>query len=180
MGQDSAIDPGGLCGDFTQLNALNSLLTFELGLSIHAERPGSIVLFPGLATAAVEHVVGAVVNQPGSQLLCFIGQHAGRLRIQQAGEIGFALCLVDGRVGGRIDDDVGANRAHGLGQRVQLREITTEATRIGGTVQAHDNQLTQRSQAALQLPADLAIGAQQQNFHATAAALPYCVCTQSR
>src|SRR3972149_3488473 len=43
----------------------DELITFQLGRSIHAERPGGVCLQPRLVAASVKYIVGGVVNQPG-------------------------------------------------------------------------------------------------------------------
>ena len=92
------------------------LLAFKLGLTIDAQWPGDIVLAPGLAAAAVKHVVGRIMHQPGTKLLRFSGQHARGQRIEGARQLRLSLGLVDGGVGSRIDDNVGPDLTHGLRQ----------------------------------------------------------------
>ncbi len=45
------------------------LLAFELGAAVDAQRAGGVVFAPGLLAAAVEHVIGGVVHQPGADAL---------------------------------------------------------------------------------------------------------------
>ncbi len=152
------------------------LLAVQLGLAVDAQGASGVVLAPGPLAAAIEHVVGAVVQQQRAAGLGFARQHGGRLGVDAARLFRLALGLVDGGVGGGVDDDVWLQRAHAGGDALQLAQVTAQAV-LAGAIQRDD--LAQQRQAALQLPADLAVLAQQQDSHAAAVA-PYCAATQSR
>jgi hypothetical protein len=57
----------------------------------------------------------------------FAGEDAGGQRVEGAGEVGFALGLVDGGVGGGVDDEVGGDGAHGGGEAFGVGEVAGEA-----------------------------------------------------
>ena len=128
---------------------------------------------------AVEHVVGAVVQQQRAARRRFARQHGGGFGVDALGGWRVGFGLVDGGVGGGVDDQPRPERAHGGGQAVEVGQVATQAV-LAGAVQRH--QCAQRRQRALQLPAHLAVLAQQQNVHAPcpAAPAPYCTATQSR
>ena len=81
--------------------------------------------------------------------------------LEFAREFGLALCLVDRRVRGRIDDHVGTQRTHGGSHAFRIRKIAT----VLGAVEVKRRDLPQHAQAALQLPSDLTALAQQKNVH---------------
>ncbi|MNT40921.1 hypothetical protein D3C72_1772650 [compost metagenome] len=141
----------------------NRLLAFQLGLAIDRQRAGGIALLPRRGTAAVKYIVGAVVHQPSAQGLGLARQHAHRFGIDSAGGVHVALRLVDGGIGRSIHDDVGLNHPHGFGQRIRLQQIATQRAAVA----IERDQLAQGLQAALQLPTDLAVLAEQQNLHST-------------
>ncbi|MNC50277.1 hypothetical protein D3C75_995090 [compost metagenome] len=65
--------------------------------------------------------------------------------------------------------------ADGGSKAVKVGKVAAQAS---GALTIEGNHFTQRGKGALQLPAYLAIFAQQQDFHALFA--PYCCATQSR
>ena len=58
------VDPAGAQDEVLGAGLLDELFAFELGAAVHAQGRGVSVSTQGGA-AAVEHVVGAVVHQPG-------------------------------------------------------------------------------------------------------------------
>ena len=157
----------------TLARLLNQALALELGVTVHVQGRRRVTLKPGPAAAAIEHIVGAVVHQPGTQGLRLARQLTHRGRIDQTGQLRLALGLVHGRVRGGVDNDLRGQTAHGLHQLLRPGEVPASV----GAVPVERHHLAQRRQAALQLPAHLAALAQEQDFHALA---PYWVCTQSR
>jgi uncharacterized protein YfiM (DUF2279 family) len=116
-----------------------------------------------LVAAAVEDIVGAVVQQPAAQRGHGAGQRPGGQRVDGVGGFGVALGLVDGGVGTGIDHDVGPQRQDGGGQFVGPVQVTTAAG--AGVAAGQHHQLADRREGSAQLPADLAIGPQEDDFH---------------
>ena len=117
------IDPAGAQNQVLAARLPNELLAFELGGAIHGQRCGCVVFHPGPLAAAVEHIVGAVVHQPGAQACGFFGQHAGGGGVEQACQLGFALGLVHSGVGGGVHDDLGAQRTHRFSYTLRVAEV---------------------------------------------------------
>jgi hypothetical protein len=92
----------------------------------------------------------------------FAGEDKGGQRVEGAGELRFAFGLVHGGVGGGIDDEIGGHAAHGGGEAFRVGEVTGEA---GRAVVVEGHELTQRGEAALEFPADLAVLAEEKDFH---------------
>ena len=89
-------------------------------------------------------------------------QHPRRGGVEQARKLGLALGLVYGRVGGGVDDHVGAQGAHGVGDTRRIGKVTA----VFGAVEVERGEIAQHGETALQLPADLAALAQKQDVHA--------------
>jgi hypothetical protein len=60
-----------------------------------------------------------------------------------------------------VDDDVGTQGAHGVGHGIGLGKVAAQL----GAVMAQRGHLAQHGQAALQLPADLAVLAEEEDVH---------------
>ena len=84
---------------------------------------------------------------------------------------GLALGFVDGGVGAGVDDHIGGHLAHRLRQTGVVTQIAAQTLRVVTGAAGQCDYRAQRGQAALQLPAHLAVTAEQQNLHA---ALPAC------
>jgi hypothetical protein len=97
------------------------------------------------------------VDQPGAGGRRLAGQDGGGLGVDAPGQGGLGLGAVDGGVGRSVDDDVGPERAHRPGERLRSGEV--------GPVAAERMQLAERREGALQLPADLAVLAKEQDLH---------------
>ena len=95
------------------------------------------------------------MHQQRIQSGSFTRQYTGSRGIEQARQFWLAFCFIHCSVRSRVHDDIGPHAAHRLRQRVWLAQVT--AQRGTATVQSHD--ITQHRQAALQLPADLAMAA---------------------
>ena len=70
------VDPAGAQDQVAAAAGADRLLAFELGAAVDAERAGGRVFVRAAAAAAVEHVVGAVVHQPGAERRGLARQHA--------------------------------------------------------------------------------------------------------
>ena len=117
------VDPAGAKDQVLAAAGADVVLAVELGAAVNRQRAGRRVFAARAAAAAVEDIVGAVVDEPGAERLGLLGQHARRLGVQRGRELGLALGLVHRRVRGGIDDDVGPERAHGLGELRRLGEV---------------------------------------------------------
>jgi hypothetical protein len=138
------------------------LFAGELALTVDAQRRGGVAFLPGLLAAACEYVVGRVVHQPGAEAAGFLGEHAGSQGVERSRQFGFRLGLVDRRVGGGIDDHVRCDRAHA---GCQAGEVSEAAAQFAIAFVIQGDHGSERSQAALQLPADLSALAEEQDFH---------------
>jgi hypothetical protein len=98
-------------------------LAGQLAAAVGAERGDRIVLPVGRLLAAVEDVVGREVDE--GQVARGAGpRNRGRtLLVGGEGRRGLALCLVDGGVGGRVDDQVGLRLCHCRGERGRVAEV---------------------------------------------------------
>jgi hypothetical protein len=111
------VDPAGAQDQVAAAAGADQVLAFELGAAVDAQRPGRRVLVARRVAAAVEDVVGAVVQQPGARASAALRQHAGGGGVERARQVGLALGLVDGGVRGGVDDDLGR---HLVDQRRKL------------------------------------------------------------
>jgi hypothetical protein len=102
------------------------------------------------------------VDQQRAAAAAFLGQNSRRGGIDGTGQIRLGFRLVHGGVGGGVDHDVGGKRAHGLAQRVGVRQV--ELASIQGM------QLAQAGQRALQFAAELSGAAGEQDIHAKVSA----------
>lgn len=107
------------------------------------------------------------MHEPGAPGRGFLGQHAGGQRVDAVGRGHVALGLVDRRIGGGVDDQVGLDVGDRRAQRLGTRKI--------GIGTAERAQFAERRERALQLPADLAVFSKQENLHAW-----YCFSVHSR
>ena len=120
------------------------------------------------------------MHQQGAQAFGLQCHDFGGFGVQAPSQIRLALGLVHCRMRCGIDDHIRAHAANGLRQCLQIADITAQAISIHiHALAIQRNHLAQRRETALQLPADLAVLAQQQQLHAEASPV-YCFCTQSR
>jgi hypothetical protein len=144
-----AIDPAGAENEMPASGLPDELLTLQLGAPVHTERPGGVGLAPRLVAAAVEHIVGGVVDQPGIAVSGFLRQYAGSQRIDGARAFCFVFGLVHGGVSPGIDDDVRLMPPDAITQAVEVLQVCL--------LPPKSDQFAQRRQRTLQFPADLAI-----------------------
>ena len=141
----------------------NLLLAGELAAAVDAQRPGQVELGRRRAAGAGEDVVAAVVDEPGLGCLRGARQRADRRGVDQRREFRLGLGTIDGGVGGGVDDQRRRDRAHGGGQRFRVAKVAAQGLAIGRT---EGDDLAQHGQRPLQLPAELAVLAEEQDLHA--------------
>ena len=104
------------------------------------------------------------MHQQCAQTVCLLGQHAHGGGIDALRQLWLAFGLVYCGVGSSIDDDVWLQQAHGGGQGFGIGQISVQRLTlpdgIGDSITPQGPDRSQRSQAALQFPADLALFAQ--------------------
>ena len=128
-----------------------------LGLAVDALRVGGIVFRVGALLGAVEDVVGGVVDDEGAEPGSLLAKNARRNGVDRKGRLAVGFGLVDGGVGGGIDDDVGACITNQLADSFWARKVTFR--------QVNRNDFAERRQAALEFEADLAVLAGEEEFH---------------
>ena len=104
---------------------------------------------------AAENVVGRVMHQGGTRTQRLFGEDAGRLAVHGNRQVLFLLGSVDGVVGRGIDDQRRATLANRSAQRRAVRYVDIVAG------ECHD--IAERRQRSPQLPAGLAVAAEQQD-----------------
>jgi hypothetical protein len=102
------------------------------------------------------------MDQPGAEAVGFLGQNAGCQGIDGPRQFGFRLGLVDCRMGGRVDNHIWRDSPDAGNQAGEIGEI---AAQVALTLAVEGNDLTERRQAALQLPANLSAFAEKQDSH---------------
>ena len=104
---------------------------------------------------AAENVVGRVVHEESTRTQRLFGEDAGRLAIDGDCHALFLLGSVDGVVGGGIDDQRRAMLANRSAQRRAMGHVDIIA--------GERNDIAERRQRSPQLPAGLAVAAEQQD-----------------
>ena len=109
------------------------------------------------------------MHQRSAKARRLLRQHGHSLGVDNAGCFDIAFGLVHCGVGGGVDDQIRAHPAHGFRQRVELQEIAVQGRSrekgMGFSLPAQGHQFSQRSEAALQLPAELSMLSEQQDLH---------------
>ena len=113
-------------------------------------RPGRVVVESDLT------LLGVIAESGG------LGKYAWSFRIDGMGCCCIAFGLVDGRVCGGIDNHIRSHLHYGVPQTIKVRQIAAEVC----VTAVKCNHLSEWCQATLQFPADLAVLAEKQNFHA--------------
>src|SRR5690606_14616174 len=85
----------------------DGVLAGELAGAVGAERGGRVVLAIRARRAAVEDVIGRIVDQQRIARRTRGGQLPGRLRIGAEGRVTFTFGTIDGGVGRGVHHDVG-------------------------------------------------------------------------
>ncbi|RMT83547.1 hypothetical protein ALP39_04901 [Pseudomonas marginalis pv. marginalis] len=151
------VDPTGAQNQVFAAHRCNRLLARQLALAVDTQRVRRVDLGVGRRLAAVENVVGGVVNQRNAQGLGFLREDAGGDGVDGEGGVRFAFGLIDCRVGGGVDDQVGAMGAGLLADLLRFGQVELVA--------AEHNQLAQPLKVLLQCLGDLAMLAGNQNLH---------------
>src|SRR5215470_656345 len=146
--------PATACGD--------RALPRELRSPVRIKWIGRVVLDVGFNLGAVENIFGRVVHEECAAPFRLLGEDSGGGGVDRERKLRLALGLVDGRVGGRVDDDVRRYLAYARDDLVGFGEIEA------GAVEGDD--VPERCQGAFELPADLAVPAAEQNPHANVSA----------
>ena len=128
-----------------------------LGAAVDAQRVGGIVLRVGALLGAVEDVVGGVVDEEGAEPRGLLAKNTRRNGVDRDGRLAVGFGLVDGGVGGGVDDDVGACITNQLADSFWARKVAFR--------QVDRNDFAERRQAALEFEADLAVLAGEEEFH---------------
>ncbi|MNV58707.1 hypothetical protein D3C71_1510940 [compost metagenome] len=95
----------------------------QLGFAVDVERGGRIGFKPRALTTAIEHIVGRVVNQPGSQCLRFFGNRRHTRGVEQLGKLPLALRFVDCGMGRGVDNHVRLEQTYRFGHADRLAEV---------------------------------------------------------
>lgn len=138
----------------------DGLFARQFTRAVDAQRVGHIVFGVGRRLAAVEHVVGGVVDQRDAQGLGFFGQDTGRRGIDREGHIGLVLGLVDSGMRRRVDDQPGTMAADLLADLFGVGQVELVAT--------EHHQFAQALQPLLQFAGNLAVLAGDEDFQGCA------------
>ncbi len=156
------IDPAGPQNQVFPSDRLNRLFSGQLAGAVYAERLRHVRFGVGFALAAVEHVVGGVVNQRHAQPCGFFGQHLRSACIDCEGLLTVGFCRVHGRIGRGIDDQVRPHQTHLLADLLRVGEVQ-------GVV-PKGQQLAGARQLQLQLTGKLPLAAGDQDLHGNSSA----------
>ena len=104
---------------------------------------------------AVKHIVRRVMNEYGAETSRFFRHDARRDAIDLHRKIGLGLGAVNVVVGGSVDDRIRLRLANRAADRVRTREVHPAAIK--------SNHGAERGERALQLPADLAVAARNED-----------------
>ena len=118
------------------------LFTGQFALAVDAKRVSRICFGVRRAFAAVEHVIGGVVDQRDAKRRRFFSQNARGLRVDGERRCFLALSLVDRRISRGVDDQIGTNAPDLLTNLLGLSQIKLIAT--------WNDQLAHCTQALLQ------------------------------
>src|SRR6478609_7481928 len=111
-----AINPGCAQDRVLRMRRAHTPLAFLLAMAVCPERCHRIVLGVGVAFRAVEDVIGRDMQERDIQFRSGLREMPRCERIDCVGSLGFALRLVDGGIGGTIDDRARRRFAH-IGER---------------------------------------------------------------
>ncbi len=144
-------------------------LTGQFALTINTQWTDRCVFGVRLGGITGKDVICRVVDQPGVDGPGLLGQHASGLGIDAMGEFGFLLCLVDGGIGGSIDNQGRLDFSDRLADRRRVGQVQRG---LRGSSQGRD--LAEAGQGPLQLKGHLAFVSDDQNtrlYHTARASL---------
>ena len=156
-----AIHPTGAEDQVIATGSPDQLFAFQLGRAIHTQRRGGIGFQPRLVAAAVEHIVGGVMDQPGLACSVSCASTPGASALMVRTSSGSLSALSTAVCAAALTITSGLTTAHRVSQAFQIGEVAAQFF----AVVIQRDQLAQRRKAALQFPADLAVLAEQQYFH---------------
>ena len=118
------IDPRGPDDGMTRRRCPHRVLTGGLAGAIGAQWIDRVALAVGAARRlAVEHIVGRNMDQRQSRPRAGLRNMRGAVTIDRKGKLRLALRPIDGGIGGRVDDQIGATRRHDALDRAGVRDI---------------------------------------------------------
>jgi len=167
----AGIHPAGAEYQMLAAAGLNGLLAGQLGGAVDVEGAGAVCFFPGLVARAIEHIVGGVMHQAATLGFHQLSHQRRGMMIQLSGQLGVALCLVDGSVGRGVNQHIRFDLFDRVAEAFKIADVTAQAI-LASTIQRDD--LAQRSEGALELPANLTVLAEQQYCYG----LRPCHCAQ--
>jgi len=94
----------------TRVGGTDLLLARELAPAVNTKGRGWLALIIGAIAAAIEHIVGRYLDYRCIDAGGRGGYFASCFGVDPEREVRLILCLVDGGISGRIDDDLRANR----------------------------------------------------------------------
>ena len=130
--------------------------TGQLAFAVDAQRVGRVVFGVRRRFAAIEHIVGGVVDQWNAQRRRLFSKHARGDGIDRERQLRLAFSKIHGSVCGGIDDQVRLVRPYLSTDLLGLAQIQL--------VTAQHNQLAQTGKALLQLNRHLAGFPANKNF----------------
>ena len=148
-------DPAGAQDEVIRGDGGDRLFAGELAVAVGVDRTGRIVFFVGAVLAAVEYVVGRVMQQQGAAAPGLLREQPRRDGVDPLGQLGLGLGAINRRVGGGIDDHVGAQRGHCAAQGLGVGKIHVVARPSDDAAEGH--------QRADEFPAHLPAGARYEN-----------------
>ncbi len=136
----------------------DGFLAVALGEAVDIERSGFVVLGVRTRLRPVEDIVGRIMHEPGAEPGGGLGEPRDRLGVDAPGAFRLRFRAVHRRVGRGVDDRLGGERMHPIHERLGSLGIRLLAP--------PDEEFSERGERALQLPADLAVLAEEQDPHA--------------
>ena len=111
------VDPTGAKDEIFAADVCDGLFAGQLAGAVDVQWIGRVGFNPRLRLAAIEDVVGGVVNKERVTLKRLFGEDARRLLVDGVGEIALRFGAIDGSVGGSVENEIGrgaANQSAGL------------------------------------------------------------------
>src|SRR6266699_640692 len=139
------------------------LLSCQLRFAVNADRICGIAFDIGFAFSAIKYVIGAEMNESRAFVPANFGENARRFRINQKGLVALRLAKIDIGKRSSIDKQIETRRPQFLVQLIEIREIQLCVIKT--------NDVESFSIFAHERGAKPPAGAQNYNFHSSAAAL---------